>query len=594
MPGIVGIMGEGSNPERGLALEQMLRCILHEPFYRSGVYINDQLGVWLGWTCHEGSFADCHPVVNERGDIVLLFSGEHFADGCESARDLVSLYERHGLQFLEQLNGWFSGVLLDLREQKAVLFNDRYGLGRVYYAQLQNCFWFSSEAKSLLKVLPEARQLNLQSLGEAISCGCVLQNRSLFSSISLLPGGSAWTLARGRLVHRGTYFRPDAWECQPTADGGEFTRKLQSTFSRILPRYLRGRQRIGVSLTGGLDGRLIMAWAPNAPGTLPCYTFGGEYRDCADVKVARTVAKACQQSHQVLPVGRGFCREFWTLAEKAVYISDGTMDVTGSVELYANMLARHVAPVRLTGNYGSEILRGNVAFKPERRRCEAFAPEIHDLVQAACTTYAEEAKCHPLTFIAFKQVPWHHYSRLSVEQSQLTMRAPYLDNDLVALMYQAPPALVVSKRPCLQLIAEGNPLLSRIPTDRGLGCRRVTWVPNVRHLFAEFTFKAEYAYDYGMPQWLAAMDGCLRALHLERIFLGRHKFYHFRIWYRDDLVQTVRDILLDPRTQRRPYLRGAQLEKLIKAHASGYQNHTADIHVLLTVELIQRKLLEDN
>ena len=52
----------------------------------------------------------------------------------------------------------------------------------------------------------------------------------------------------------------------------------------------------------------------------------------------------------------------------------------------------------------------------------------------------------------------------------------------------------------------------------------------------EFTFKAEYAYDYGMPQWVARIDHVLSPLHLERLFLGRHKYAHYRVWYRDVLV----------------------------------------------------------
>src|SRR5206468_5989917 len=49
----------------------------------------------------------------------------------------------------------------------------------------------------------------------------------------------------------------------------------------------------------------------------------------------------------------------------------------------------------------------------------------------------------------------------------------------------------------------------------------------------EFLRKAEYAYDYGMPQWMARIDHLLLPLRLERLFLGRHKFSHFRVWYRD-------------------------------------------------------------
>jgi hypothetical protein len=53
---------------------------MHEPFYKNGSYVNEQLGLYVGWTCHPGSYSDCMPVVNEKKDIVLIFCGEHFAD----------------------------------------------------------------------------------------------------------------------------------------------------------------------------------------------------------------------------------------------------------------------------------------------------------------------------------------------------------------------------------------------------------------------------------------------------------------------------------------------------------------------------------
>ena len=70
----------------------------------------------------------------------------------------------------------------------------------------------------------------------------------------------------------------------------------------------------------------------------------------------------------------------------------------------------------------------------------------------------------------------------------------------------------------------------------------------------EFTFKAEYAYDYGMPQWLARVDHLLAPFHLERLFLGRHKFAHYPSLVSGRSVKYVREMLLDPRTLSRPYL----------------------------------------
>ena len=44
---------------------------------------------------------------------------------------------------------------------------------------------------------------------------------------------------------------------------------------------------LAMSLTGGLDSRMILAWHKPSPGSLPCYSFGGTFRDSQDVLLAR-------------------------------------------------------------------------------------------------------------------------------------------------------------------------------------------------------------------------------------------------------------------------------------------------------------------
>ena len=237
---------------------------------------------------------------------------------------------------------------------------------------------------------------------------------------------------------RTTISQSSDWENRPTLSREEYYEKLQGLFGRILPRYFRSREPVGMSLTGGVDTRMIMAYADPEPGRLPCYTFGGMYRDSADVRIARSVAQVCHQPYQVIRVGKEFLSDFPTLAEKTVYITDGCLDASGSSELYANRLARDIAPVRMTGNYGSEVLRSNVAFRPNPPREGLFHPEFHDQIRNAGRTYGEIRRGHPLSFIVNRQAPWHHYGRLALEQSQLTVRSPFLDNDLVGLAYQAP------------------------------------------------------------------------------------------------------------------------------------------------------------
>ncbi|HMC25458.1 MAG TPA: asparagine synthase-related protein [Candidatus Udaeobacter sp.] len=607
MPGIVGIISQRPSEQYDALVKSMVNCLMHEPFYTNGTLGNEELGLWSGWACHKGAFGDCLPIWNEKKDICLLFSGEDFTDqtdigalgtrghdlGSDDAGYLVHLYEEMGCEFLEELNGWFSGVLLDLREQKVVLFNDRYGVNRIFYHEDASGFYFSSEAKALLKILPRTRQLNLRSLGELVSCEAVLENRSLFSGISLLPAGSSWVFSRGEPVKKKAYFKQEAWESQPELSEGDFYEKLKETWTRVLPKYFHGKQSVGLSLTGGVDSRMILAWAPRLPGTLPCYTWGGKYRDCADVKIARRTARVCRQPHNTILVAAEFLSQFHDLAEKAVYISDGTVDITGSIDLYVQRLARQIAPVRLSGVCGGEILRRLVMFKPDPPQQGLFDPDLESSFRDAAKTYAGELQGHRLSFTSFKQAPWYMASKFTVERSQVTYRTPYFDNDLVALAYQTP-AKLLHNGPALRLIADGNPALGKIGTDRGLVFRSVPGVNRALHWYQEFTFKAEYAYDYRMPQWLARLDHAFAPLRLERLFVGRHKFHHFRIWYRDELSRWLKEMLLDSGARTRPYLRANSVEAMLRAHSTGQRNYAFEIHKILTLEFIQRKLIELN
>jgi asparagine synthase (glutamine-hydrolysing) len=245
----------------------------------------------------------------------------------------------------------------------------------------------------------------------------------------------------------------------------------------------------------------------------------------------------------------------------------------------------------MTGLYGGEVLRRHLAFKPVPPLPGLFRPDLQQRFEEARVTYEGTLQGHRLSFAVFRQAPWHHYGSFSLEQTQVSMRTPFLDNDFVKNVFRASELSAASSAVSLRLIAEGNPALSAFPTDRGLGGRRSVTEAASRAV-QEFLFKAEYAYDYGMPQWLARVDYRVRALHLERLFLGRHRPHFFRMWYRNQLAPYVRDILLDPRSLSRPYVQRKAVEHVVAAHIKGDRNYTTEIHKLLKLELLHRQFID--
>jgi asparagine synthase (glutamine-hydrolysing) len=601
LPGIVGLITERPAAEAESELREMVQSLCHESFYVRGTWIDAANGIYVGWVARHGSFAAGMPLQNEDGQVTLVFSGEEFpepgtisalkARGHVLAQDgssyLVHRYEEDS-DFPKGLNGRFHGLIVDRARGIATLFNDRYGMQRLYYHEAPDTVYFAAEAKAILKVRPELRRVDSRGLGEFIVCGCVLENRSLFRDIHVLPPGSAWCFRGGRLEKRASYFKPLEWAQQEPVKPEEYYEHLRDVFVRNLPRYFNGREQIGVSLTGGLDTRIIMAWRKAAPNSLPCYTYGSMYRDNQDVKLARRVAKICGQPHQVITTGSEFLTRFPHYAERSIYLTDACVDLDRSPDLYVSEKVRQIAPVRIVGTYGSEMLLHAVMFKAEQPVPGLFGVELEPRLHEAQETYNKNLQIDPMTFVAFRQSPWHHYGVLGLEQTQLAVRSPYLDNDLVKAIYQAPGSVVFNEEARLRLIREGNPELAKLRTDRGIGGLNSVFTRGV----LEFLFKAEYAYDYGMPQWVAQLDHWFAPFHLERIWLGRHKVFHFRVWYRDHLANYIREILLDQRSLARPYVNAQGVRRIVVGHLKGNRNYTTEIHRLMALELAHRLFLD--
>ena len=80
MPGIVGLITKMPREWAERELLRMVEALRHESFYATGTWLDEPLGVYVGWAARKNSFSDGMPLRNERGDVVLVFSGEEFPE----------------------------------------------------------------------------------------------------------------------------------------------------------------------------------------------------------------------------------------------------------------------------------------------------------------------------------------------------------------------------------------------------------------------------------------------------------------------------------------------------------------------------------
>ncbi|HZF00382.1 MAG TPA: asparagine synthase-related protein [Methylomirabilota bacterium] len=590
MPGIAGIISRLQNKKFPSLTNAMVATMKHENFYKSETHSVPEMGIYAGAVTFENSADGIFS--NDEGNLTLIFSGECFWDSeIADGKKLIQLYEHEGQKFFEKLNGLFCGLLIDKRQNKAFLFNDRYGIQRLYFHETADAFYFASEAKALLRILPELRQFDSDGLAQFLAFGCTLDWKTLFHQIEILPGGSLWTFENGD-CKKGKYFSTGIWKSQPQLSADEFENRFQQTFKKILPRYFESDSKIGVALTGGLDTRMIMACRPQNNGHTTCYTFSGNTGETLDDKIAARVAIASGLEHKLLRLGTDFFSDFASHADKTVFVTDGCAGIFNAHEIYLNRLARELAPTRLTGNYGSEILRGVSTFKPVPLAPQLPNPDLLGKINSQAQKLSAH-KTQPATFAAFKEVPWNLFGNLAAGRSQLHFRTPYLDNELVSLAFQAPEQIRKSSLPSFRLVRANNPALGEIPTDRGFAGDNSGLKFLSRRIFAEVTFKLDYYSTAGLPRPVSALNPIFNPVAAKLKIAGRHKFLRYSAWFRNEMAGRVSEVLSDSRVRGNGIWNPDFIGQLPAQHIGRRNDFSAEINAVLTLEAVDRLLFHE-
>ena len=336
MPGIVGLVTKMPREQAEAELCRMLGSMRHESCDRTGTWSDESAGVYVGWTSRQ-HVAETVPICNEKGDVVLVFSGEEFPDPetiCQlkrrghrfregGQRPISSTSFEEDERFPAGLNGRFHGIVTDRTRGMTTLFNDRYGMHRLYYHESKDAFYFAAEAKAILAVRPELRRADPRGLGEFVACGCVLENRTLFDGVRVMPSSSAWVFRHGALEKKTSYFDPREWEQQTILEPEPYYQELRAgVLAKASPIFRRtgaGRDvpdrrsgqphDHGVAQAGaGIAGLLQLSGdVPRLPGHHPGAAGRASVRSASSGDLGRvgvSVPLPCLRGAHGLAVGR--------------------------------------------------------------------------------------------------------------------------------------------------------------------------------------------------------------------------------------------------------------------------------------------------
>jgi asparagine synthase (glutamine-hydrolysing) len=576
MPGIFGIIdsslvGSSQLPAELLASARlMLAAMNFEAWYVSALTDLPAVGACVG-------AVEIGPPQLIAGSIFALATGERAAttvrvDSVETA--------------FADLRGRCAGVVAGKDSQRIKVFNDRFGRERLFVHTSGSRTFFASEAKAILAACPETRTFDPRGLAELLACGCTLTRQSLFLGVEVLEPGTCLTFGRTG-VERHRYVTAGAFEAQRTLGPADFHDAFVSAMRDEVRDEAAAMPRAALSLTGGLDSRMVAACL-GRDRPIPTFTFGSMYRTTGDVAVGQAVARECGLSHQVIELGQDFLTDFAATFERSVYASDGYLGLSGAAELHVNRLARAIAPARMTGNWGGEMMRGVRAFKFSTPKGDFLRADTLANIAASEAAFSPEI-ADPLSGTLFHQIPLQGYGRYAIERSQVVTRTPFLAPRVVEALYQAAPETRRANAAAAAVMAQ-QPGLLTMPTDAGVV---VTRPATLRRHWRRLVIKAEYMTSHGAPDWVARAASVLPAAVLEQRFLGVDKFYHFRHWMRHQLAPTVMDVLAQQAPRLGTWIDLSRVRHMAERHCRGKANHTDALDKVMTLVVAERQLLDE-
>ncbi|WP_345988253.1 asparagine synthase-related protein [Sulfurimonas sp. HSL1-2] len=254
-------------------------------------------------------------VLYEEGDVIIAFEGVCYNLGApydHMGKMLLALYREKGTGFVEEIDGNFSGFLLDRRTNTLLLFTDHLNTKPLYFFQNDAYFVFASELKVLSALLPRLGIKTAPDRNGILSLaafGYVLDNATLLEDVRKLPYGTLMTLDIERWkVTQAHYFDFSAIGENAPESEAEMIERIDTLLTAGVAAQWRKDEAYGYKhylfLSGGLDSRVNALLAHELGFTeTTALTFAQRQSD--DAVIAGRIAADYGFDYRFMPLDGG-------------------------------------------------------------------------------------------------------------------------------------------------------------------------------------------------------------------------------------------------------------------------------------------------
>jgi len=390
MCGFAGLLDlRGRRDVARAVVERMADAISHRGPDENGIFIDRAIAIAHRRLSIVGLANGQQPIFNENRSVAVMFNGELFdfpeqravleAKGHTFKTDtdteiIVHLYEEHGEDFFEHLNGQFAFALYDMRARKLILARDRTGICPLHWSRQGDELYFGSEIKALLASGHVAPAIDPRGLDHIFTFFAMSRRRTMFQGVqSILPGHYLRISLTGDgkpadIVERQYWDLdfPDHGEEDNPSDEAALVDEFEATFRKAVEIRLRADVPVVGYLSGGIDSAAVMVEAARITGrAIPSFTIKVPRADLDESSQAMVAARHIGTQPTIVEAGPDLISQVYP---DLVSAADCPVVDTACAALHALSRSVHDAgyKVALTGEGADEALAGYVWFRHQK------------------------------------------------------------------------------------------------------------------------------------------------------------------------------------------------------------------------------------
>ena len=423
MCGICGVIGSEDQDQAALPLQRMMRAMEHRGPDGNGAFIAPGVAIGMQRLSIIDLPGGQQPIWNENSTLAVVFNGEIYnfrelRHSLESAGHvfrtqsdtevIVHAYETWGQDCPRHLRGMFAFAILEIPEGKAgrprrvFLARDRMGIKPLYYATVDNKFFFASEVRALLASNCIPRRLSTEALSSYLLFGSVGEPMTLVEGIYSLPPGHCGCVSCDQLS---ASFRSNAcWSAAeaaksdaPEPRGTSPVARVRAVLEDSVRCHLLADVPLGIFLSSGIDSTALAALASRQRSGIKTFTVVFPEQEFSEAALARHTADLLGTEHSELLLSGD---EMQSRLDDAVAAFDQP-SVDGINTYFVSWAARQAGlKVALSGLGSDELFGGYSTFSstPRVARMMAFSQLLPSPLRAAGTApFRAWARCtsHP-------------------------------------------------------------------------------------------------------------------------------------------------------------------------------------------------------